>query len=93
MAVAAGKAALPSGLRQTLEAAGAFLVPADALAREAGNAKASNVALLGALSAFLGFPVEAWQQAIEGRVPPRTVEVNLKALKAGRSVIAAAGGR
>ncbi|MCI8340713.1 MAG: indolepyruvate oxidoreductase subunit beta [Eggerthellaceae bacterium] len=93
MAVAAGKAALPPGLRQTLEAAGAFLVPADALAREAGNAKASNVALLGALSAFLGFPMEAWQQAIEGRVPPRTVEVNLKALEAGRSVIAAAEGR
>lgn len=93
MAVAMGKAALPEGMRQTLADAGAFLLDADALAREAGNAKASNIALLGALSAFLGFEPQAWQQAIGACVPPKTIEVNLKAFEAGRASVAAAEGR
>ena len=64
MAVACGRAALPPRMRQDLEAAGALLVAADALAREAGNPKAANVALLGALSASMGFSEGAWERAV-----------------------------
>ena len=91
--VACGRAPLPPRMRQALEGHGALLVPADALAREAGNPKASNVALLGALSASLGFPAEAWERAVEASVPPKTVDVNLRALAAGRGFALAAQGR
>lgn len=85
MSVATGKAQLPANPRKTLEGAGALLVPADQLAREAGNPKASNVALLGALSASLPFSAEAWQGAIRAHVPPKTVDINLKAFADGRA--------
>ena len=85
--VACGRAPLPPRMRQALEGHGALLVPADALAREAGNPKASNVALLGALSARLDFPAEAWESTVAARVPAKTVEANLAALRAGRAFI------
>ena len=53
------------------------------LAREAGTAKAGNVVLLGALSTALGFAPEVWEEVIVRRVPPKTVEANLAAFRAG----------
>ena len=91
--VLTGKAAMPARARADLLDAGALLVPAAAIAREAGNAKTSNVVLLGALSARLDFPAEAWERAVEASVPPKTVDVNLRALAAGRGFALAAQGR
>ena len=85
--VLTGKAAMPARARADLLDAGALLVPAAAIAREAGNAKTSNVVLLGALSARLDFPAEAWESTVAARVPAKTVEANLAALRAGRAFI------
>lgn len=85
--VLTGKAAMPARAREQLIDAGALLVPADAIAREAGNAKTSNVVLLGALSAALDFPAEAWESTVAARVPAKTVEANLAALAAGRAFV------
>lgn len=93
MAVAMGKAPLPANIHRTLEEAGALMVPADQLARDAGNAKASNVALLGALSALLPFEQETWEKAVRQHVPPKTIDVNLRALADGRAFADAARGR
>ena len=60
-------------------------VPAEALARAAGNPKCANVVLVGALSATLDIPAEIWERAVAERVPARTVEANLAALAAGRA--------
>lgn len=54
------------------------------LAEQAGNAKAANVVILGALSALLDTPAEAWLEAVEAHVPPKAVEVNRKAFMLGR---------
>lgn len=54
------------------------------LAEQAGNAKAANVVILGALSALLDTPEEAWLEAVEAHVPPKAIEVNRKAFKLGR---------
>ena len=59
------------------------VLAADLLAREAGTAKAGNVVLLGALSTALGFAPEVWEEVIVLRVPPKTVEANLAAFRAG----------
>ncbi len=40
--------------------------------------------MLGAFSNYLEFTEEDWKKAIEARVPPKTVEVNLKAFALGR---------
>lgn len=85
--VLTGKAQMPARAREDLTRLGALLIPAERLAREAGNAKASNVALLGALSARLDFPAGIWEDAISRRVPPKTVEANLAAFAAGRAFV------
>ncbi len=83
--VATGKASMPEGAREQLRALGAALIPATELAREAGTAKAGNVVLLGALSTALGFSDAVWEEVIVRRVPPKTVEANLAAFRAGAS--------
>ena len=85
--VLTGKAQMPAQARRDLADAGALLVPAEQLAREAGNAKASNVVLLGALSARLDFPVEVWEATIAKRVPPKTIEANCAAFRLGRDFV------
>ncbi len=86
--VLTGRAAMPSRARADLERIGARLVPASRIALEAGNAKTANVVLLGALSAFLDFPVDAWERAISSRVPPKTIDTNMAAFEAGRAFVA-----
>jgi indolepyruvate ferredoxin oxidoreductase beta subunit len=62
------------------------LIDADKIAKEAGNARASNVVMLGAATPFLGIDQKAIEQAIEaifGRKGADVVELNIKALHAG----------
>lgn len=88
--VACGRASMPQGAKQKLEGWGAVLIPAHDLACEAGNAKCENVAILGALEPKLGFGLDVWKQAISSRVPPKTVEANVRAFELG---LAFASGR
>ena len=60
------------------------LVPGAEIARSAGNARAANIVLLGALSAFLDLPEETWLEVIAGRVPARYLELNRQAFLKGR---------
>lgn len=85
VSVLTGSFELDPSLRDELLDLGAILVPAEANAREAGNAKASNVVLLGCLSSTLPFPAEIWEEVIAKRVPPKTIDVNLAAFRAGRA--------
>ncbi len=74
----------PIGFEAALEAQGAIFVDADVLACQAGSPRSANVVLMGALSTGLPFAVEAWREIIAERVPPKTVEPNLKAFELGR---------
>jgi len=63
-----------------------YWVPGMRLAEELGNARVNNVVMLGSLSHFLpDVPLEAWLQAIQGRVPPKFIELNRRAFLAGRA--------
>ena len=90
--VATGRASMPAHARETLADLGATLIPAGQLAREAGSAKSVNVVLLGALSTRLPFAVGAWERVLADRVPPKTVEANLAAFRAGRAFALPADG-
>ncbi|MBQ9042479.1 MAG: indolepyruvate oxidoreductase subunit beta [Eggerthellaceae bacterium] len=81
--VACGRASMPQDAKGKLDSFGAVLIPAHDLAVEAGNAKCENVAILGALESRLGFGADLWKGVIEGRVPPKTVEANVKAFELG----------
>jgi indolepyruvate ferredoxin oxidoreductase, beta subunit len=56
------------------------------LAQRLGSLHAANTVLLGILSARLEFPPEAWEAAIGRHVPPRTLEMNLRAFREGRDL-------
>ena len=76
---------------KTLKDAGASVIEIDALglAKKAGTSMAENVVLVGALTASPCFPIdkEVMVEAVRRLVPPKALEVNLKAFELGfRSV-------
>lgn len=64
------------------------VVPINAsdIAEELGTQLVMNIVMIGALSAMEGFPLpeDALRKTIEESVPPKTVELNLKAFELGR---------
>ena len=83
MPVLIGRAAMPEDPHGQLAAAGATVIPAGDIAREVGSPKSVNVVLLGALASQLEFPVEAWENTVERRVPPKSIDANRRAFRAG----------
>ncbi len=61
------------------------MMPAGRLALELGNARVTNLVLLGALSHFLDIPMPVWHTVIGERVPPKFRELNQRAFEVGRS--------
>lgn len=61
------------------------LVAVDALsiAKEAGNIKAVNVALIGLLGSSMSVGKETWIEVLKETVPPKFLEANLKAFELG----------
>ena len=62
-------------------------VPGERLAQEAGNAKAANVVLLGAISRLLDLPEELWWKCLEQRVPKKFLDLNRTAFASGRAAV------
>lgn len=63
----------------------AKLISLDALsvAEEAGNSKAVNVVLIGVMAKSTDIPYEKWIETIKTTVPPKFLDVNLKAFDLG----------
>ena len=85
MPVIMGKAQYPEEILSKLSEKDIKLVSLDALslALEAGTAKCANIVLLGAAVHFLGIDKEMWIDIIRSTVPPKTIDVNLKAFELG----------
>lgn len=64
-------------------------VPAFEIAARLGNPRIQNVVMLGAVSHYLEFPVETFQNIIKTLVKPAFVQLNLEALAAGRAALKA----
>jgi indolepyruvate ferredoxin oxidoreductase, beta subunit len=83
-----GQEPYPDGLAEKI--AGRFpdfiLVDGQNLAIEAGNARAANTVLLGAVSKRMNIDEKYWIEAIEKMVPKKALAVNLKAFQVGRSL-------
>ena len=87
-AVLSGKEVYPEGLGEEIRSRfpDFLLVDGLNLATAAGNPRAANTVLLGAVSRRLDVPEEYWLQALEKMVPPRAFEMNRKAFQAGRDL-------
>ena len=86
--VALGKAEYPQDIARKLNQRvdNVRIVEGLELAEQAGNSKAINTVLLGALSNTLAPSHEQWIAAIKSLVPERFQDVNLKAFELGRQV-------
>lgn len=84
MPILSGKVTYPENIIETLKSKVPTLaLDATALAVQVGNPKCANVVLLGALVKALGLTSINWEETIAAIVKPKTVEMNIKAFKAG----------
>ena len=85
MPVITGAAEYPQDILGKIENKGIAITAIDALslARQAGNEKAVNVVLIGALAANSDISKDAFIDAINKTVPPKFLEINLKAFELG----------
>ena len=84
--VSLGLDTYPENIEDTLKrvASKVFVMDGIEIAKEAGDPRTANTALLGALSNYLPFSEESWIEVIKRRVKSNTIEANLKAFKMGR---------
>lgn len=84
-----GRAEYPSmeSIKDAVEKLGGKVVEMDAtsLAQQAGNVRTMNVVMMGALAATGKLPisVETLKQVVKENVPPKTIDVNLRAFELG----------
>ncbi len=88
MPVVIGATEYPDGVIPAIRAAGADVEELDALplAVEAGTSKAVNVVLIGAMAKNMSLDKEVWIKALKESVPPKFLELNLKAFEMGYSI-------
>lgn len=85
MPVICGTAEYPEDILGKIEQMGIKIIACDALslAKEAGNVKSVNVALIGVLAKHSSISKEDWVSAVNNTVPPKFLEANLKAFELG----------
>jgi indolepyruvate ferredoxin oxidoreductase beta subunit len=83
-----GKESYPEGLADGIRArfSDFLLVDGQKLATEAGNPRAANTVLLGAVSKRLDIAEEFWLAALRRMVPSKALEINMKAFMMGRGL-------
>ncbi|MGB9711023.1 MAG: indolepyruvate oxidoreductase subunit beta [Thermodesulfovibrio sp.] len=79
----------PQDVESLLNQKGFVVIPvqADKIAKQLGNAKVENSVILGILSTLLSFKEETWHDVISKAVPPKTIDLNIKAFNEGRRLI------
>ncbi len=85
MPVVTGNAVYPEDIIGAVEEQGVKVIAFDALslAEQAGSVKAVNVVLIGAMARRLEIEKEVWIETIKETVPPKFIDMNLKAFELG----------
>lgn len=84
MPVITGAMEYPANIAEKLQnMASTTVVDALTAAKEAGNIKAVNVVLIGVLAKTMDIPYEKWIETIKTTVPPKFLDINLKAFDLG----------
>ncbi len=83
--IAAGMCEYPEGCLEAMQANfKCYTLDAEKIALELGNEKCANVVLFGAMTKALAMDDIDWEQAVRDSVPPKFLELNLKAFNAGK---------
>ena len=84
MPVITGAAEYPANIEEKISSvADSTFIDALALAKEAGTIKAANVVLIGLMAKSTDIPYEKWIETVKATVPPKFLDVNLRAFDAG----------
>ena len=84
--VAAGLETYPDGCLEAMEANfRCYTLDASKIAMELGNVKCMNIVLFGAMTKALQLDDIDWEDVIRETVPPKFLELNLAAFRAGRA--------
>ena len=83
-----GQESYPENLAERIKALTSdfLLVDGQKIAADAGNVRAANTVLLGAVSRQLAIAEEYWIKALERMVPSKALDVNRKAFMLGREL-------
>lgn len=85
---AAGLCEYPEGCVEAMQAAfRCHVLDAADIAVSLGNSRCMNVVLFGAMTAVLGMDDIDWETVIRETVPAKSVELNLRAYRAGRDAV------
>ena len=86
--VAAGLCEYPAGCLEAMERTfRCFTLNAGEIAIGLGSAKCMNIVLFGALTRALSMNDVDWESVIRATVPPKFLELNLAAYRAGRDAV------
>ena len=85
MPVVTGVAKYPENILGKIAEKGVRMIRLDALklAEQAGSVKAVNVVLIGAMARRLQLPREVWEETVRKTVPPKFIDLNLRAFALG----------
>ncbi len=87
--VLSGKVKYPDDITDQIEQCipNTIRIDATKVAEQCGNLKVANVVIVGTLAAAIGLPAEKVEAAVRRRVPPKALELNLKAFAEGMQLI------
>lgn len=85
MPVVMGMAEYPEQIEEKLKAACKNICLIDALriAEQIGSVKVVNMIMIGAYAAYMNDSIDKWEKIVESTVPPKTIQMNQKALHEG----------
>jgi indolepyruvate ferredoxin oxidoreductase beta subunit len=84
MPVVTGAAEYPENILENLSKdRTVYSIDAMAEAKKLGNQRVFNLVVLGMAAKHMDFTAEQWNKIIEKTVPPKTVDINLKAFERG----------
>ena len=84
MTVVIGAAKYPEGIIEKLsDKHKVHVIDGGTIAKKLGNSKVLNTVVLGLAAKHIGFSEDEWLEVLKSTVPPKTVEINALAFKAG----------
>lgn len=84
MTVVIGAKQYPEGIIETLKKEHTvYSLDGLTVAKNLGNSKVLNSVILGLSAKYIGFSEQEWLNIIANTVPPKTIDINIAAFKAG----------
>lgn len=84
MTVVIGAKTYPEGILEGLEREHTvYTIDGGTVAKELGNSKVLNSVVLGLAAKHIGFTENEWLETLQATVPPKTIDINTRAFKAG----------